>query len=204
MQSFLQGRILTMTLAGLQLFMQVMLVMPTKTWAQDLDSSPPVIESRPVEQGIKGETQVFTATVTDDTGVASVFLHYRLDGESVYQDRQMEPLGSTGIYTTSLSTDSEIDSIQYYLEATDLAENRTLQGFAFDPIERELVERAVPVVDAPAVEVPEPGMSTGRKVLYGVRGLGVVGALASAAGGSSSSGTSDQNVDVTIVVEPLP
>ncbi|MGQ7844077.1 hypothetical protein ACUNV4_06360 [Granulosicoccus sp. 3-233] len=205
MQSFLQGRLLTMALAGLQVFMQVMLVMPTKAWAQDLDSSPPVIESRAVEQGFKGETQVFTATVTDDRGVAAVFLHYRLDGESVYQDRRMEPLGSTGIYSTSLTTDSDVDVIQYYIEATDLAENRTLQGFAFDPIERELVERALPVADAPAAEAPAPGMSTGRKVLYGVLGLVVVGALASAAGGSGSSGgTSDQNVDVTIVVEPLP
>ncbi len=205
MQSLLQSRFLTMTLAGLQVFLQVMLVMPTKAWSQDLDSSPPVIESRAVEQGFKGETQVFTATVTDDRGVASVFLHYRLDGESVYQDRRMEQLGSTSIYSTSLSTDSDVDAIQYYIEATDLAENRTLQGFAFDPIERQLVDRAVPAADVPAVEAPAPGMSTGRKVLYGVLGLVVVGALASAAGGSSSSGgSSEPGVDVTIVVEQLP
>lgn len=205
MQSFLQGRILTMTLASLQVFMQVMMVMPAKSWAQDLDSSPPVIESRPVEQGIKGENQVFTATVTDDKGVASVFLHYRLNGESVYQDRRMEPLGSTGIYSTTLSTDSDVDAIQYYIEATDLAENRTLQGFAFDPMERELTERATPAAQKPAVEAPSPGMSTKRKILYGVLGLVVVGALASAGGsGGGSGGGSDPNVDVTITVEPLP
>lgn len=203
MQSFFQGRSLTMTLAGLQVLMQVMLVMPTKAWAQDFDSSPPVIDARPVEQGNKGENQVFTATVTDDKGVASVLLHYRLDGESVYQDRRMEPIGTTGIYSTTLPTDKDVDAIQYYIEATDLAENRTLQGFAFDPMERTLVERAVTAVNTPAVEVPAPGMSTRRKILYGVLGVVVVGAIASAGGGSSSGGGSDSNVDVTITVEPL-
>lgn len=203
MQSFLHGRILMMALAGLQVFMQVMLVVPTNAWAQEIDSSPPAIDSRPVETGFKGENQVFTATVTDDKGVESVILHYRLDGESVYQDRRMEPIGTTGIYSTTVSTDASVDAIQYYIEATDLAENRTLQGFAFDPMERQLAERSVAVADTPAVEAPEPGMSTGRKILYGVLGLVVVGALASAGGGGGSSGAGNESVDVTIVVEPL-
>lgn len=203
MQTFLHGRIFRIALAGLHIFMQVMLVVPANAWAQDIDSSPPVIDSRAVEMGIKGENQVFTATVTDDKGVVSVILHYRLDAESLYQDRRMEPIGTTGIYSTTVATDSTVDAIQYYIEAIDAAENRTLQGFAFDPMERQLSERTVPVAQTPAVEAPEPGLSTGRKILYGVLGLVVVGALASAGGGGGSSGSTDEPVDVTIVVEPL-
>lgn len=205
MQSFRARRSLTLALALLQIVLQLTLTLPA-AHAQSLDSSPPVIDSRTVEEGFRGENQVFTATVTDDREVASVILHYRLNGETVYQNRVMEPIGSSGIYSTTLTTSNESQAIQYYIEATDVAQNRTLQGFAFDPMERRLLERAQPVSQAPVAEpIEQPsGMSTGRKVLYGAIGLLVVGALASASGGSgSSSEASDPGVDVTIVVEPL-
>ena len=147
---------------------------------------------------------MFSATVSDDRDVADVLLHYRLDDESVYQNRTMTPIGSTGIFTTTLKIDDTVDTIQYYIEATDKAGNRTLQGFAFDPIERQLVERQVPAAQlSREEEEPAQGLSTGRKILYGVLGLVVVGALASAAGGSGSGGSS-ATVPVTITVGPLP
>lgn len=200
MQSFRTGRLPILALAFLQVMMSLL-----PAHAQDLDSSPPVIESRIVEQGFRGENQVFTATVSDDRAVASVVLFYRTDTDAVYQNRRMQELGSTGIYSTTLPTDGETQVIQYYLEAMDEAQNRTLQGFAFDPMERELVARNVPVAQTQtAEEPPAEGMSTGRKILYGVLGLAVVGALASAGGGGGGGSSPEEGVDVTIVVEPLP
>lgn len=203
MQFFIQQRMLTVTLVALQLFMQVMLVMPSSSWAQSLDTDPPTIDFKPVVEGMKGDSQVFSATVSDDREVAAVLLHYRLDDESEYQNRTMTPIGTTGIFTTTVRIDNSVDVIQYYIEATDTAGNRTLQGFAFDPIERQLLGGQVPAAE-PAREVePAPGMSTGRKILYGVLGLIVVGALASAAGGSGG-GSGTPTVPVTINVGPLP
>lgn len=205
MQFLMQQKMLTVTLVVLQLFMQVALVMPTPLWAQVLDTDPPRIDFKPVVEGLKGDSQVFSATVSDDLELADVVLHYRLDGESVYQNRTMTPIGSTGIFTTTVKIDDSVDVIQYYIEATDKAGNRTLQGFAFDPIERQLLESQVPAAQLARLEEPAPGLSTGRKILYGVLGLIVVGALASAASGSGSgTGGSSQTVPVTITVRPLP
>ncbi|NND90524.1 MAG: hypothetical protein HKN42_06640 [Granulosicoccus sp.] len=180
-----------------------MLAMPSAVLAQNIDTEPPQIEFKPVREGLRGDNQVFAATVTDDQGVDSVFLHHRLQGETIYQNRKMQVLGSTGIYTATITTSEMDEAIEYYLEATDLSGNRTLQGFAFDPIERQLVERQVPAATEP-VAGSGSGMSTRSKILYGVLGLLVVGALASAAGGGSSGGTGTEVVPVTITVQPLP
>jgi hypothetical protein len=202
MQSIFHGRVSTMTLAVLYLVAQLTMAMPSNSWAQNLDTDPPVIDFNPVDKGIVGESQVFTAAVTDDNGVRSVVLHYRLDGESLYQDRKMELLGNSGIYTTTVATEENVKTIQYYIEATDLAGNRTLQGFAFDPVERQLAPRPAPIIATPVAEA-DTGMSTREKVLYGVLGLVIVGALASAAGGGGGGGSEPQ-VDVTIISDPLP
>lgn len=203
MQFFIRRRWVTVILVVLQVFLQVALVTPSHSWAQTPDTDPPRIDFKPVVEGLKGDSQVFSATVSDDREVADVLLHYRLDDESVYQNRSMTPIGSTGIFTTTLKIDDTIDTVQYYIEATDKAGNRTLQGFAFDPIERQLVERQVPAnQQASSERESSQGLSTGRKILYGVLGLVVVGALAGAAGSGGSDSSSPQ-VDVTIIADPL-
>ncbi len=133
MQFFIQRRLLTVTLVALQMFMQVALVMPSQSWAQTLDTDPPRIDFKPVVEGLKGDSQVFSATVSDDREVADVLLHYRLDDESVYQNRTMTPIGSTGIFTTTLKIDDTVDAIQYYIEATDKAGNRPCRGLRLTP-----------------------------------------------------------------------
>lgn len=185
---------------------------PVSTWAQAVDAEPPVVDFQAVSQGVKGDGQVFTATVTDNVNLVSVLLHFRLDGESLYEIREMKPLGNTDIYTTTIETSDAIeavDGIQYYIEAVDAAGNRTLEGFAFDPIERALIDRQVAAPEntaqsssTSAESTIGSGMSTGRKVLYGLLGVIVVGALASSSGGGG--GSSQQGVDVTVVVDPLP
>jgi len=172
-------------------------------YAQDNDVDAPVIELERVDDGILGDKQVFAATVTDNVGVVSVKLHYRFTDDDAYQSIDMRAIGSTDIYTAAVETRGvQAEVIQYYLQAQDAGRNRAIQGFAFDPIERNLVNPggvATPVAEAP----PEPGVSTGRKIFYGVLGVVVLGALASAAddGGSSDGGSSGPRVPLNITVE---
>ncbi len=188
----------------------LLLGLPSGAYAQAQgDTEPPRIEFEPVDRGILGDTQVVSAGITDDIGVDSVTLHYRLDPDAAYESIEMEPLGETSIYSASVETaGSDASVLQYYVEARDGAGNRSIRGFAFDPLERQLGQDAAPPV-ADAAGVPEPGMSTGRKVLYGVLGVIAVGAIAAVAGGGSDSDdgprADDPNgVPVRIVVEPLP
>lgn len=178
---------------------------PGAALAQTIDADPPAIEPAVAVEGLRGDNQVFSATVTDNDSVESVTFHYRLGDSGPYERVAMEMLGTTGIYTISIESADIPEStelIQYYFEALDAAENRTLHGFAFDPLQRTLVD--VPTVAAqPAVEAPAAtGMSLQKKFIYGALGLLLVGVLASAGGGGG--GGSDAGVPVTIVGGELP
>lgn len=203
-------------LAIMHLIFSVMLVISGQVHAQTLDVDPPSIDLELVEEGVRGETQVFSATVNDNDQISSMTLHYRFGSDSAYVSAPMSVIAGTDIYTTSIDTNgSTADVIQYYMEARDAGGNRTVQGFAFDPFERSLVDEDAPVVSdattvVPAVEpvvAAKPRLSTGRKVAYGLIGLLVVGGLASALGGGGSGGGGDSpstgDVDLNIVVEPF-
>ena len=206
MQSVISNRVVTSLIALVHIVTSIVVLLPTSAIAQAVDAQPPVIETQLVSRGFRGEGQVFTATVTDDIEVASVTLNYRLDPNDSFDRLSMESLGATGdIFSATVATTESTSVIQYYIEATDVAGNRTLQGFAFDPVERELIDRPVQVTEAAAEEVNvTSGISTGRKVLYGVLGLIVVGALASASGGGGGGSMSGGQTPVTIQVEQLP
>jgi len=163
------------------------------------------LEFEPIGSGHKGDSQVFAVSVVDNDQVETVNLYFRFSEQDPYRSKKMELLGSSGIYSVKLEAkDLPIDAtfIQYYLEATDTAGNRALQGFAFDPIERTLVD-ATQLTEATAESPAEAGgLSFGQKLLYGVAAVLVVGAIASASGGGGVS--SAPGVPVTIVVDQLP
>lgn len=190
-----------------------LLAVATPAAAQTPDSEPPVIDFERLNEGVQGDTQAFSAMVTDDRGVDRVTLFYRLDPQSRYESTSMISLAGTSIYTATVPTAGvEATVLQYYIEARDSAGNRSIQGFAFDPIERQLVPPGQPLAAAPAVDTApapiEPGISTGRKVLYGVLGVLALGAIAAAAGGSGGGGggpSADDpgTIPLTITVDPL-
>lgn len=199
--------------ALLHVILSVSLATSGLVHAQTPDVDPPTIELELVEEGVRGETQVFSATVTDNDQVSSMTLHYRFGGESAYVSTPMSAIAGTSIYTASVDTNgTDAGLIQYYMEARDAGDNRTVQGFAFDPFERALVDEVVPAVaDSTAVQTPvepevaAPRMSTQRKIAYGVIGLLVVGGLASSLGGSDGGGNppSGQQTQVNIIVDPI-
>ena len=195
----LSKRLVVMLITFLQLFS-----MPGVVNAQSTDIEPPVIEFEAVSSGNAGDSQVFAATVADNTEIASVTLYYRFAESTAYLNRPLNMLGNSGIYTATISSEElppAATFIQYYIEAFDTAGNRALQGFAFDPIERQLVTPKAPVAQVTNEPVETTGMSFNRKLLYGAVGLLVVGVLASAAGGGSGSSA---GVPVTVVVDQLP
>lgn len=196
------------------LVFSVLVVMPSMAHAQGADTEPPVIELETVAEGVRGETQVFSATVTDNDQISSMTLHYRFGSDAAYIAAPMSVIQGTSIYTASIDTKNTTASvIQYYMEAKDAGGNRSVQAFAFDPFERTLLDEKVVVSDAAAagsvVPVVAPSRSTTRKIAYGLLALLVVGGLASAGSSSSSSSVAsgDGNsagsgeVELTIVVD---
>lgn len=172
--------------------------------AQTTDIDPPEIEFEAIKTGTVGDSQVFAATVFDNAAVQSVMLFYRFAEDTTYQSRLMNILGSSGIYTVTLDS-SEVPEttnfVQYYIEAIDGAGNRSLEGFAFDPLERQLVPVTEVAMTSPSEPIPTDGIPLNRKIIYGAVGLLIVGVLASASGGS---GGSSAGVPVTVVVDQLP
>ncbi len=197
-------RLATVVISVFHLLTMTLFSISNTAWAQDLDSEPPVIELEIVSEGVRGETQVFSATVTDNVAVTSVMLNFRYDGETNYSSASMTLIPNTSIYTASLdSAPLSTNAIEYYVEARDGGDNRTLQGFSFDPLERALVSADAVTATTSTQSAP---LSTNRKIIYGVLGLLVVGALAAGSSGSSGGGnTGGEGPDVpaTITVEPF-
>jgi len=187
-----------------QLTMALFSANPTLVLAQATDVEPPVIEFEAIETGSAGDSQAFAATVVDNVFVQSVNLFYRFAEDTTYRSRLMNMLGASGIYTVtldSLEVPTDASFVQYYLEAVDSAGNRTLQGFAFDPLERELVSISSGTVEPSSEPIVAEGISLNRKIIYGAVGLLVIGVLASSGGGG---GGSNSGVPVTVVVDQLP
>jgi hypothetical protein len=195
-------------IAGLIVFFQLSMglfsTIPRLASAQATDIVPPVIDFEAIKTGTLGDSQVFAATVTDDVSVQSVELFYRFAENTGYQSRQMNMLGSSGIFTVtldSLEIPEKANFVQYYIEAFDGVGNRALQGFAFDPLERQLVSLNEVAVTPAGESIPTDGMPLNRKIIYGAVGLLILGAIASS---SSSGGGSSTGVPVTVVVDQLP
>ena len=196
--------------AVLHLVFSVLVVMPSLSHAQAVDVEPPTIDLEVVNEGVLGETQVFSATVADNNELLSMTLHYRLGTEGSYQSVPMSAIAGTSIYTASVDTANASSSIiQYYMEARDTGGNRTVQGFAFDPFERTLVEESPAIVADSSTTVPavvpvtSQPMSNRKKILYGVLGVLIVGGIASSVGGSSGGGSPAPagDVELTILVD---
>lgn len=207
MRQSLLSKFTSCLVAITHLFFSVLIVAPGLAHAQTTDNEPPVIELELVSEGIKGDTQVFSATVTDNEQIASMTLHYRFSNDAGYNIVPMSIIQGTDIYTASIDTNSSNSNvIQYYMEAKDAGGNRTVQGFAFDPFERALTDDGIVVSESAAagavVPVVAPKRSLTRKIAYGLVGLLVVGGLISASGGSSGgTSTNTGDVELTIVVD---
>lgn len=197
------------------LLLPAWLLQPALAQTQPMDFNPPVIEMEEITSGIAGDIQVFTALVADDKEILDVKLYFRYSGQIPFDSKYMAPLGGSGYYTIKLETDpGERRNIEYYVQARDKGGNRTVKGFAFEPLVRNLVAPENPLPDTPpqntpapvvAVPVDEPTEPTTGRVRWWQVAMGVVavGALAALAAGGSDDpdnpGNGDDNSSTTNV-----
>ncbi|MBX2879200.1 MAG: hypothetical protein KTR32_04665 [Granulosicoccus sp.] len=183
---------------------------PLPLAAQTVDTEPPQLQFDAIEQGVVGDEQLFVITASDNVELESVTFTFRFEDGANYQRRSMERQGATDTYTVSLSPEeigSEGTMIQYYIVAQDLEGNRTLEGFSFSPLTRNLVDRSeIAQTSAPSQQGVFAGFSnlpTSTKLIYGALGVLAVGVLVAASDSDGSGDTTSTGTDVTVVVDPL-
>ncbi len=174
----------------------------TLTLAQSSpDTRSPVIELEAVAEAEAEQTQVFTAQVADNRIIKDVILYYRREGQQAFTPVPMSAIADSGYYTVSIETDpTDLRAIQYYVQARDEGGNRTVEGYAFDPYTRVLIENKTVISTAPAVVADTPATSGGVRWWQVALGVVLVGAVVGAAssGGSSSSGEGGVPLSVTL------
>lgn len=175
-----------------------------------LDLEPPLIEHTPLDEADAGIRQQFFATVVDDDDLRSVRFFYRFQGEPIYSELTMRRISYSSTYIAEILTDPDSDrTIQYYLQAEDLAGNRTLRGYAFSPLARRIV---LPAGEPPVAPPGQgdagntPAADSGRartRILYTVLGVLAAGALVAATQGGDDAAVQNCpdgrcTVDITI------
>jgi len=199
-------KIIFIRMFNLLFFLQA--IIPPVSAAQQLilpapDVEPPTIVFDQYDAEIEAGIKTFTATVTDNVGVASVTLYYKGANDVVFRPKTMKQSPTNpNIYTTELSLDPVIsNTLEIYIRADDVSGNSIFEGQNFSPLTFTIVPVSVPVADG--VEVSQPvtapaapkeekeGMSTLTLILIG---LGVA-ALAGGGGGGGGTGS------VTITTE---
>ena len=156
-----------------------------------VDVDPPLIEHEVVSQVESDIRQTFVATVVDDGELDSVIFFYRFAGETNFTRYVMAPLSASSTFIAQIPTDPKVvTAIEYYIQARDLSGNRTVRGYTFNPLIREIMPPTKPTAINPQVlvgaEVGEKTQTRGlTKVLYVVGGVLLLGLIA---GSASSSG----------------
>jgi len=168
--------------------------------ALTLDLQPPVIVLDRVDNGWAGEDQLFSAKVTDDRDDISVVLYHRLVGDTLFDSVAMQTSSDSDVYTVMVPTLIDgVRDIEYYLQAEDLAGNRAIKGFNFDPL-----IRALSVVNASVADTGGEAAGFDRKILWGLAGLLIVGLIASAAGSGGDDPSPSPGGPLTLEVNEIP
>ena len=168
------------------------------------DVEPPSIIFNQNQAELEEGIQTFSATVTDNVGVASVTLYYKGENDVAFMPQLMQKDPSNpDLYTAALSIDSVISKrLEVYLRADDVSGNSIFEGQKFSPFTFTIIPESqqgkLASGDSPVAE--EEGMSIWMMTLIGI------GVLALAGGGSGGGGgTSDtSNTGTITITTPLP
>ena len=180
------------------------IIVPSAFAANDFIA--PTITHEPFSQPVaEGDVLKIQATVKDNQAVATVLLHYRLTGTKDYQQIPMTAVGNTPVYQVTLpQTDIRQPGIEYYIQATDHAENSVIRGLSSRPLTLSVIARPDPPATATMntelpvlTNIPEdktrdskPSSKTWLWIGLGVLTAALV-AGASGGGGSSSTNATD-------------
>lgn len=172
---------------------QALLGMSAAYAQSGIDVEPPLIEHNIVSSVEAATRQSFFATVVDDDELDSVSLYYRYQNDTAYSAILMKRVSFSSTYIAHVPTavTNERD-IEYYIQARDKAGNRTVRGYAFNPLVREIkLAGPTPVVADTAATEKAAGTGKRRTILYVVLGVLTLGLLAGLSGGGSGGGGDD-------------
>jgi len=163
-------------------FSQILVGM-SAAYAQNtlVDVEPPLIEHRIVTNVDANSRQSFFATVVDDGELDSVNLFYRFQDDPTYNTVLMQRVSFSSTFIVHIPTDNASGrNIEYYIQAIDTAGNRTVRGYAFNPLLREINTPEGGVKPSPAQQSPSMFEAIGERknVIFIVLGALAVGALA--------------------------
>jgi len=136
----LVSKLLSWGFVGWFALSQVLFGMSAAYAQSDLtDVEPPLIEHTVMDAVEAAERQSFIATVVDDAELDSVSLYYRFQDDPTYNSLEMSRVSYSSTYIAHVPTDTNsARNIEYYIQARDKAGNRTVRGFAFNPLVREI------------------------------------------------------------------
>lgn len=161
-----------------------------------VDVEPPLIEHDVIAEAEADIRQTFVATVVDDQDLDSVLFYYRYAGETSFSRYLMMQVSFSSTYIAQIPTDPEsTKAIEYYIQARDTSGNRTVRGYTFSPLVRNIIPAVVAdtALQATTETVPQGALESSEskipKAVYIVGGVLLLGLIASAA--SSSGGGSD-------------
>jgi hypothetical protein len=160
--------------------------------ATTFDIDPPLIEHEVVVQAESDIRQNLVATVVDDGELDSVIFFYRFAGETNFTRYVVAPLSASSTYIAQIPTDPKLTTaIEYYIQARDQGRNRTVLGYTFSPLIREILPRKNPAVANPQASVgadinDDVKASGPRKILNVEGGVLLLGLIAGAASSGGS------------------
>jgi hypothetical protein len=169
------------------------------------DFESPVIEHEQSDGGLAGGVELFNATVVDNDELSSVRLFYRFSGDTEYTRINMRQITSSSNYTARVITSSidesdNVNGIEYYIRAEDVAGNLVLKGFAFQPLLRKF--ETAKISEQPVETAQTVDSSSRINWLWVALGALVVGGVAAASSGSSSSNECVDSCTVSVTFDP--
>lgn len=147
-----------------------------------------------IESGIK----IFTATVTDNVGVATVTLFFKGENDMVFKPFIMKQSDTDpSLYTNAVFLDHVIaNKVEIYIRADDVSGNSVYEGQKFSPLVFSVIPAGEEIAIQSVAELPvqeEESLSTLTWVLIGIAAVVLAGGSSSSGGGSSGGGSSSGN-----------
>lgn len=145
-----------------------------------------------------------SATVTDNVGVKSVLLFYRISGNANYKRAAMIKSQQSVYYYNIPAEEISKPGMEYYIQAEDLAGNTLLQGHSISPMVAK-VSGTASADEKFTSSKSTSGQSTSSGSIWKNKWLWVgvgalVGGVALAAGGGGGDGGGATRQDATITV----
>lgn len=166
----------------------------------------PKVTHEPITNLLKpGSSVAIKARVTDNVGVETVTLFYRVSGTKDYQRAKMSRIANTDMFSVTLGKEKLAKpGLDYYIQAMDLAGNSLLHGYSFSPLSLSVGESEM-LAEVPIDVKGDKGSGTAGAeaksknwwwIALGVVAAGAAIAAASDDGDDSSKGGGDSGTVV--------